>query len=141
MHLEVWPLFTLVLPSVDSCPLLVCCLSFVCVSCLVRPYVPPGGSFVCLFLFVCVSVPYSTRLRAVLLFVCLFVSCPLARASSFVCSRVLSRASVNASGRFFCLFVCRAAVVMATQGPTGQAPIHAVSRGAVVGPARASLSV
>ena len=50
MHLEVWPLFTLVLPSVDSCP--------------------------------------------------------LARVLSFVCLRVLSRASVRASGRFFCLFVC-----------------------------------
>ena len=32
-------------------------------------------------------------------------------------------------------------VVMATPGPTGLAPIPAVSRGAVVGPARASLSV
>ena len=56
MHLEVWPLFTLVLPSVDSCPLLVCCLSSVCVFCLVRPYVPPGGSFVCLFVcFLCLE--------------------------------------------------------------------------------------
>ena len=34
-----------------------------------------------------------------------------------------------------------APVVMATPGPTGLAPIPAVSRGAVVGPARESLSV
>ena len=34
-----------------------------------------------------------------------------------------------------------APAVMVTPGPTGQAPIPAVSRGAVVGPARESLSV
>ena len=33
-----------------------------------------------------------------------------------------------------------APAVMATPGPTGKAPIPAVSRGAVVGPARASLA-
>ena len=61
MHLEVWPLFTLVLPSVDSSPP-ARVLSFVCSRVLSRASVRASGRFFCLFvcLFVCV-------------FVCLFV--------------------------------------------------------------------
>ena len=50
MHLEVWPLFTLLSFRLwTRAPMLVCCPSYVRVLCPVRPYVPPGGSFVCLF--------------------------------------------------------------------------------------------
>ena len=43
---------------------------------------------------------------------------------SFVCSRVLSRASVRASGRFFCLFVCDLSKSLpSTELPTRVPPV------------------
>ena len=58
--LEVWPLFTLVLPSVDSCPL-ARVLSFVCLRVLSRASVRASGRFyeVCYLYFL--YIPFSKR--------------------------------------------------------------------------------